>query len=338
MEARLAAMLGGVRRQLALMFKFSKSEGELIFRLPLPVGPWLKVKEAGVTEVLLEEFFLKPLLALNSLSPTAELYRLKRKIMDSPVNYQAFLVADVYLVSFDGHLFKLPASCDFILAADVIKQTFSIALKSVRFKRRSLEVQMQNTMIAIHPNGEVEINCQVTHIPYTNHEVVIRKEGNIIEVSNERGLRVSCDHHLEVCSAILEGWLHGVSTGLLGTNDNEAANELLLPDGSHTHSVLQFTHSWQVDSECSCRKAEICQNGTADSLSCTFLFSSTNSPLSPCFRVVDPVQFMLKCEGLECTRDERADVSRPDFCTLASAYIHLCHRNYVPLELPVQCV
>lgn len=38
----------------------------------------------------------------------------------------------------------------------------------------------------------------------------------------------------------------GVSTGLLGTNDNEAANELLLPDGSLTHSVLQFTHSWQV--------------------------------------------------------------------------------------------
>lgn len=68
---------------------------------------------------------------------------------------QAFLVADVYLVSFDGHLFKLPASCDFILAADVFQHTFSIALKSDRFKRRSLVVQMRNTKIAIHPNGEV---------------------------------------------------------------------------------------------------------------------------------------------------------------------------------------
>ncbi|XP_051722649.1 uncharacterized protein LOC127497907 isoform X1 [Ctenopharyngodon idella] len=338
MEARMAAMLVGVRRQLLLMYKFSKSEGELIFRVPLPVGPWLKVKEAGVAEVLLEEFVLKPLLALNSVSPTAELYRLKRKIMDSPVNYQAFLVADVYLVSFDGHLFKLPASCDFILAADVIKHTFSIALKSVRFKRRSLEVQMQNTVIAIHPNGEVEVNCHVMNIPYTNHEVAIRKDGNIIEVSNERGLRVSCDPHLEVCSVILDGWLHGVSTGLLGTNDNEAANEILLPDGSHTHSVLQFTRSWQVDLECASKKAEICQNGTADSLSCKFLFLSTNSPLNLCFRVVDPVQFMLMCEELECIRDEHTDVSKPAFCTLAAAYIHLCHRNYVPLELPVQCV
>uniref|UniRef100_A0A9J7Z687 Si:dkeyp-106c3.1 n=1 Tax=Cyprinus carpio carpio TaxID=630221 RepID=A0A9J7Z687_CYPCA len=338
MEARSAAMLVGIRRQLAIMYKFSKSEGEVIFRVPLPVGPWLKVEEAGVTEVLLEEFVMKPLLALNSVSPTAELYRLKRRIMDSPVNYQAFLVEDVYLVSFDGHLLKLPASCDFILAADVIQHTFSIVLKSDRFKRRSLVVQMQNTKIAIHPNGEVEVNCQVAHIPYTNREVAIRKDVNLIEVSNERGLRVSCDPQLEVCSVILDGWLHGVSTGLLGTNDNEAANELLLPDGSHTNSVLQFTHSWQVDSECVSRKAEVCQNGTADSLSCTFLFSSANSPLSPCFRVVDPVQFMMKCEGLECVCDERAEVSRPSFCTLASAYIHQCHRNYVPLELPVQCV
>lgn len=64
----------------------------MIFRVPLPMDPWLKMKESGVTEVLLEEFVLKPLLALNSLSATAELYRLKRRIMDSPVNrrFQVF--------------------------------------------------------------------------------------------------------------------------------------------------------------------------------------------------------------------------------------------------------
>ncbi|XP_051985097.1 uncharacterized protein LOC127645497 [Xyrauchen texanus] len=334
MEARLAAMLVGVRRQLALMYKFSKSE--VMFRVPLPMGPWLKVKKAGVTEVLLEEFVLKPLLALNSVSPTAELYRLKRKIMDSPVNHQAFLVADEYLVSFDGNLLKLPASCDFVLAADVTEKTFSIVLKSHRFQHRSLMVQMQNTVIAIHPNGEVEVNCHVAHAPYTSSEVAIRKYMNSIEVSNERGVWVSCDH-LQVCSVILDGWLHGVSAGLLGTNDNEAINELPLPDGSHTHSVPHFTHSWQVDSECVSRKAGFCQNNTADSMSCEFLFTSTNSPLSTCFRVVDPLQFMSVCEELECERGEHA-VSRPAPCTLASAYIHLCHRNYVPLELPVHCV
>lgn len=41
----------------------------------------------------------------------------------------------------------------------------------------------------------------------------------------------------------------GVSSGLLGTNDNEGSNEQLLPDGSHTSGLLQFTHSWQVQRE-----------------------------------------------------------------------------------------
>lgn len=67
------------------------------------------------------------------------------------------LVADVYLVSFDGHLFKLPAYCYCILAADVIQHTFNIALKSDRFKCCSLVVQMQNIKISIHPNGEVHV-------------------------------------------------------------------------------------------------------------------------------------------------------------------------------------
>lgn len=64
-------------------------------------------------------------------------------------------MADEYLVSFDGHLLKVPASCDVILAADVVENTFSVLLKSDRFRRRSLVMQMKNTTIAVHPNGEV---------------------------------------------------------------------------------------------------------------------------------------------------------------------------------------
>jgi hypothetical protein len=42
------------------------------------------MEKFGVVEVLLEEWLLRPLQALTSLRPTAELYRLKRKITDSP--------------------------------------------------------------------------------------------------------------------------------------------------------------------------------------------------------------------------------------------------------------
>ena len=38
----------------------------------------------------------------------------------------------------------------------------------------------------------------------------------------------------------------GVSAGLLGTNDNEAGNELMLPDGTVAGSLEEFTLAWQV--------------------------------------------------------------------------------------------
>ena len=44
--------------------------------------------------------------------------------------------------------------------------------------------------------------------------------------------------HASVCT--------GVSTGLLGTNDNDAFNDLLLPDGSPAEALEDFVHSWLV--------------------------------------------------------------------------------------------
>lgn len=38
----------------------------------------------------------------------------------------------------------------------------------------------------------------------------------------------------------------GVSTGLLGTNDNEAGNDFPLLDGSQAENLEEFIHSWQV--------------------------------------------------------------------------------------------
>lgn len=43
-------------------------------------------------------------------------------------------------------------------------------------------------------------------------------------------------------------FLPGVSAGLFGTNDNEAGNEWMLPNGSFTDNVKEFTQSWQVRS------------------------------------------------------------------------------------------
>lgn len=38
----------------------------------------------------------------------------------------------------------------------------------------------------------------------------------------------------------------GTSTGLFGTNDNEAGNDSPLPDGSQSKNLEDFVSSWQV--------------------------------------------------------------------------------------------
>ncbi|TDH06001.1 hypothetical protein EPR50_G00128340 [Perca flavescens] len=327
-ETRLAMALSGIRKRLASVYKFSPSECLVVASLPLPPLPWSRVSEAGLVEILLEEWLLRPLLTLTSVRPTAELYRLKRKIMDSPFIHQALLVADQFVVTFDGHLYELPVSCPLLLAQDVSAESSFTLLRTSDF----LLLEMNNSTVNIQPNGQVKANCNnaVTHAFHSDSGVAVRRGSNIVQVSNQNGVSVSCELSLEVCSFTLDGWLHGTSIGLLGTNDNEAGNDFPLPDGSQAENLEEFFYSWQMKPECikSPGVTEHSPKAATSPVSCDFLFSSPDSPLSSCFRVVDPGQFLLVCE----LSSSRAP------CRLASAFVHLCKQNYIPLDVPVQCL
>ncbi|KAL2097205.1 hypothetical protein ACEWY4_006412 [Coilia grayii] len=155
-ETRLAAALMGAKRQLASACRLSHSDYEVRLRLLLPRGSWRRLGQAGVTEMLLEELVVRPLLALGSLNPAAEFYHLKRRLMDSPFNHQAVLIADEFAVSFDGHLYEVPASCGLMLASDASGDSFSVLLSPGTKSQRTLLVKMNNTSVAIHSNGQVQ--------------------------------------------------------------------------------------------------------------------------------------------------------------------------------------
>ncbi|CAJ1071926.1 uncharacterized protein LOC122887130 [Xyrichtys novacula] len=330
-ENRLAMALSGVRKQLASVYKFSLSEGSVIVSMPLPPIPWSRMAKSGLVEILLEQWILRPLQTLASIRPVAELYRLKRKIMDSPFIYQALLVGDQFLVTFDGHLYELPNSCPQLLAQDVsIESSFTIMLSSD--SNTLLLIRMDNNTISIQRNGQVKTNCcsAVTHTFHSDNGVSVRRGSNVVQVTSQNGAAVSCDLRLQVCSFTLDGWSHGTSIGLLGTNDNEAGNDFPLLDGSQADDMDSFFHSWQMKPECP--KLLSVSDGFSEEafrlVSCDFLFSSPDSPLSSCFKVVSPSQFLSVCE----TSSSRAP------CRLASAFVHLCQQNYIPLEVPAQCL
>ncbi|XP_037642433.1 uncharacterized protein LOC119498040 [Sebastes umbrosus] len=330
-ETRLAMALSGVRKRLASVYKFSPSECSVVASVPLPPLPWSRVSEAGLVEILLEEWLLRPLQALASIRPTAELYRLKRKIMDSPFTHQALLVANQFVVTFDGHLYELPGSCPLLLAQDVSAEPLFTLLRSSDL-HDFLLIGMNNSTVNVQHNGQVKANCNntVSHTFDSDDGVSVRRGSNIVQVSNQNGASVSCDLSLEVCSFTLDGWLHGTSTGLLGTNDNEVGNDFPLPDGSQAENLEEFFYSWQMKPEClkPPGATEHFPKAATTSVSCESLFSSPDSPLTSCFRVVDPGRFLSVCE----LSSPRAP------CRLASAFVHLCQQNYIPLEVPVQCL
>ncbi|XP_061551184.1 uncharacterized protein LOC133412122 isoform X1 [Phycodurus eques] len=326
-ENKLAVAFSGLRKQLASLYKYSPSECSVAVSMSLPPLRWTRVAEAGLVGILLEEWLLKPLQSLTSIRPTAELYRLKRKIMDGPFNHQALLVADQFVVTFDGRLYELPGSCPLLLAQDTSADpSFTLLLNS--HPHNLLLLRMNNSTVSIQRNGQVKVRCNnsMTHTWQSDGGVTVQRGSHIVQVSNHDGVSVSCDLRLEVCSLTLDGWLHGTSTGLLGTNDNEAGNDSPLRDGSQAKNMKELFDSWQMNSECAKPTAKT-ELVAMRAMTCDFLFSSPDSPLSSCFRVVDPGQFSLICVS--------SSSAAP--CRLVSAFVHLCQHNFVPLEVPIQC-
>lgn len=86
----------------------------------------------------------------------------------SPHPDQAFLVADGFIVSFDGRVLKIPRSCDLVLAAAVTKNTFAITLKSDwTEKQHSLMVQLQNTTVMV--SSKEQVCAQLTIVFMTKY-------------------------------------------------------------------------------------------------------------------------------------------------------------------------
>ncbi|NXP19309.1 APLP protein, partial [Scytalopus superciliaris] len=153
-------------------------------------------------------------------------------------------------------MYDLASKCSVLLAKDFTHNAFTVILNEETSNSRSLYVEMNQTMISIHPRLKIakiynisfmEKNCQVLDKSLEKKTNNSRRETNKIEISNQKGVALSCDFQYDLCTVTLAGWHHGISAGLFGTNDNEAGNEWMLPNGSFTNSVQEFTQSWQVN-------------------------------------------------------------------------------------------
>lgn len=76
----------------------------------------------------------------------------------------------------------------------------------------------------------------------------VTREGDRVRVTSMHGLAVDCNLRYDVCALDLTGWHFGRTAGLLGTYDNEPANDLALPTGELTgpDNLAGFADAWRV--------------------------------------------------------------------------------------------
>uniref|UniRef100_A0A8C0E305 Vitellogenin domain-containing protein n=1 Tax=Balaenoptera musculus TaxID=9771 RepID=A0A8C0E305_BALMU len=338
-EAVFSQALRRLCKPLLDMYSFSARDHSVVVTLPmLPAGDE-PLDVARVTSHLVEEKLLRPLRELYGTSVLAEYHRLKRRLLGAPSGYHAVVAGARHVVTFDGQVWGISAGCgSLLLAKDFAHDTFSLTLNRAGSGLTSLTVELNHTTLVLYPslktyrlyNSSLPAeSCLDLDLPpaKTRRDHVPR-----IELTSEDGVSAVCDLHASLCSLTLSVWQHGLSAGLLGTNDNEAGNELMLPDGTVASSLEEFTPAWQVGGDC--RAMEKTRLACpVQSPTCRAFFQDPRSSLGNCFGVVDPTPFLSLCVQDTCGTQERQPA-----CNLAAAYIHLCARGFVPLDPPPQCV
>ncbi|NWJ01646.1 APLP protein, partial [Crypturellus undulatus] len=339
-EATFSRGFSKIRKPLLNLYHFSARNCSVAVRLPVfPKADHL-LDLANITNYLIEEKLMRPLKDLYNINIVAEYYRFKRRMMESPFEHHAMLIGNKHLLTFDGKIYDLASKCSVLLAKDFVHNTFTVILNQEVNGSRSLYVEMNQTVVDIYPGLKMskiynfslmEQNCQGMDRSLEKYPADSRRETNKIEISDQDGVSISCDFQYDLCTVTLAGWHHGTSAGLFGTNDNEAGNEWMLPNHSFTDSVQEFTQSWQVN-KCSLiqKKTQPC-TATDKQRVCEVFFKAAHSLLRNCFKVVDPEPFYSMCVRDSCDTEELRAA-----CSSAAAFVHLCARNFVPVEIPPQ--
>ncbi|ERE68240.1 apolipoprotein [Cricetulus griseus] len=249
-EAEVSWTLRQLYKPLRSMYSYSARNRSVMVRLPLLLVGDEPLDVAQVVSYLVEEKLLRPLRRLYEANMLAEFYGFQRRLLRSPFKQYAVVVGTRYLVTFDGQVWGLGPCCgSFLLAKDFTHQTFSLMLSRTSSGFTALHVELNHTTLVLYPSLKAYKQYDTAWPQDSCWDLdpppAMLSTGPKVELSSEDGVSVFCDVPAGLCSLTLSLWHHGVSAGLLGTNNNEADDELMLPDGTEAASLEELTRAWQ---------------------------------------------------------------------------------------------
>ncbi|CAH1772638.1 unnamed protein product [Owenia fusiformis] len=265
-------------------------------------------------------------------------------VMLPPYDTHALMAGRQHYMTFDKKFYEFAGECSYLLAHDFENNNFSVVVnykKTPKALLKSILVISNEKQIEIQSDYRVKLDSRKAELPIGFKNTTAVRHGNMIVISNSRGLTVKCDLPHDFCMVYMSGWYHGKTAGLFGTYDNEAKNDWLSPDREPQSTVSDFANSWDVGYQCKSSGANIAveadfRENSVQYQTCAALFKDTNSPFRPCFKQADPAPFMTMClNDLELLNKP---VSEADTCNTAAAYLTDCKVHGLELSLPKSCV
>ncbi|XP_058013738.1 uncharacterized protein LOC131185316 [Ahaetulla prasina] len=340
-EAKLSRMLSRLQKSISDLYRFSSRNCSVALSLPVMPKGEATLDLINLTNRIIEEKVIEPLRGLYRINLAAEYYKFKRAIVESPFEHQALLMGTKHIWTFDGKMYSLTSNCSLLLAKDFSQNAFTVILNQSSGAERSLYLNMEKRVEILYPeqkifkqyNTSLLKDCGSFDVPLQENGTTVQVDTNHVEMTAADGALFFCDLRYDFCTFTLDGWHHGVSAGLFGTNDNEAGNEWMLPDHSLAKSLSEFIQAWQVNGRCSEveRDDKTCVSEQSAEI-CQIFFQDSASPFRNCFGVVNPEPFYRWCKTDLCELQ-----SIKAACNLAAAFRHLCNRNFVPIEMPLRC-
>ena len=268
--------------------------------------------------------------------------RPQKCLIDGSVCY---VFGDPRYVTFDFHTLDFQGDCEYVLTqpcnnSDFIIAASNTAISSYVSSASSVRVIIPSRGLEIHLTRGGGGTITINDIPQPNNGDGIVHRSSGVKVLRTGGhpyvlltigfpLAISWDGSSRIEVSVSKNW-QGQLCGLCGNYNNDASDDLMLPDGSLITSVNEFGTSWlhgNTTPTCGipqppppCPASVL----TAAQSRCNELM---NSVFNVCNSAVDPTYFINSCisDYCLCGEEEREDC----YCNSLSTYAAACAFNGV---------
>ena len=98
----------------------------------------------------------------------------------------------------------------------------------------------------LFPFLQVRVNNNETSLPRKVRSIAITSEDGVVKVDAVGNFEIEYDSNRDLYIVRLSGWYHGKTSGLLGTLDNEASNDLMTSYNRPVNNADRFSRTWDI--------------------------------------------------------------------------------------------